>query len=276
FAEVRSVNVEAGRFYDWGDEQAGRRVAFLGSNIKKQLFSSRTAVGETIFLNDIPYAIIGVMTAKDQNSCYDGWDVDKIFVPFSAILHDFPNKPPALPTALDQLLVVPKSLEDHESCKYQVKRALGRLHNFDPLDKEASPVWDTVEGAKAFTKLMDAMKYFLGAIGITTLLLGGLGVMNVMLVAVRERTREGGGRQFPRHPSAVFRRDAHHCFPQRRGRNGDGLRTLRARQLDPHAPLLRGHAADMAIRDDFVCGAGHCSGAFRPLPRHPRGRRRPD
>jgi putative ABC transport system permease protein len=195
FAEVRSVKVEAGRFYDWGDEQAGRRVAFLGSNIKKQLFSSRAAIGETIYLEDIPYTVIGVMTSKDQNSCYDGWDVDKIFVPFSAILHDFPSKPPALATDLDQLLVVPNSLDDHETCKYQVKRALGRLHNFDPLDKEAAPVWDTVEGAKAFTKLMDAMKYFLGAIGITTLLLGGIGVMNVMLVAVRERTREIGVRK---------------------------------------------------------------------------------
>jgi putative ABC transport system permease protein len=91
--------------------------------------------------------------------------------------------------------VVPKSLPDHETCKWQVKRALGRLHNFDPSDKEASPVWDTVEGTKAFEKLMDAMKYFLGAIGITTLLLGGLGVMNVMLVAVRERTREIGVRK---------------------------------------------------------------------------------
>jgi putative ABC transport system permease protein len=195
FAEVRSVKVETGRFYDWGDEQAGRRVAFLGTNVKKQLFASRAAIGETVFLNDIPYTVIGVMTAKDQNSCYDGWDVDKIFVPFSAMLHDFPNQPPALPTALDHLLVVPKSLPDHETCKYQVKRALGRLHSFDPLDKEASPVWDTVEGAKAFEKLMDAMKYFLGAIGITTLLLGGLGVMNVMLVAVRERTREIGVRK---------------------------------------------------------------------------------
>jgi putative ABC transport system permease protein len=111
------------------------------------------------------------------------------------MINDFPGKPPALPTALDQLLVVPQSLDDHETCKAQVKRALGRLHNFDPLDKEASPVWDTVENAKAFEKLMDAMKYFLGAIGITTLLLGGIGVMNVMLVAVRERTREIGVRK---------------------------------------------------------------------------------
>ena len=195
FAEIRSITVQEGRFYDWGDEDAGRRVAFLGSNIKKQLFSSRAAIGETIALNGIPYTVIGVMAAKDQNSSYDGWDVDKVFVPFSAMLHDFPSKPPLLPTNVDQLLVVPKSLPEHENCKFQVKRALGRMHRFDPLDKEATPVWDTVEGAKAFEKLMDAMKYFLGAMGITTLLLGGIGVMNVMLVAVRERTREIGVRK---------------------------------------------------------------------------------
>jgi putative ABC transport system permease protein len=195
FAEIRSLSVEAGRFYDWSDQEAGRRVAFLGSNIKKQLFASRPAVGETIFLNEIPYTVIGVMAAKDQNSSYNGWDVDKIFVPFSAILRDFPNKPPALPTSISQLLVAPQSLPDHETCKWQVKRTLARLHKFDPLDKEALPIWDTVEEAKAFATLIAAMKYFLGAIGITTLLLGGIGVMNVMLVAVRERTREIGVRK---------------------------------------------------------------------------------
>lgn len=195
FAEIRSIKVGEGRYYDWGDEREGRRVAFLGSNVKKQLFASRPAVGESIYINDLPYTVIGVMESKDQNSSYDGWDVDKIFVPFSAILRDFPNRPPQLPDSVDQLLVTPKSLEEHEACKWQVRRALGRIHDFDPRDKEAAPIWDTVEGAKAFQVLMDSMKYFLGAVGCTTLLLGGMGVMNVMLVAVRERTREIGVRK---------------------------------------------------------------------------------
>jgi putative ABC transport system permease protein len=69
------------------------------------------------------------------------------------------------------------------------------MHNFDPLDKEACPIWDTVQEAKAFRQMTDGMKYFLGAVGIVTLFLGGLGVMNVMMVAVRERTREIGVRK---------------------------------------------------------------------------------
>jgi putative ABC transport system permease protein len=72
---------------------------------------------------------------------------------------------------------------------------LGRLHNFNPLDKEACPIWDTVQEAKAFRQMTDGMKYFLGAVGVVTLFLGGLGVMNVMMVAVRERTREIGVRK---------------------------------------------------------------------------------
>jgi putative ABC transport system permease protein len=152
-------------------------------------------VGESVHLNDFPYVVVGVMAQKKQDSSYDGWDVNKIFVPFAAMRRDFPEKPPGTPTTFDQLLVTPKSVEQHEACKYEVRRALGRMHNFDANDKEACPIWDTVQEAKAFRQMTDGMKYFLGAVGIVTLFLGGLGVMNVMMVAVRERTREIGVRK---------------------------------------------------------------------------------
>jgi putative ABC transport system permease protein len=195
FADIRSVTVAEGRFYDWDDQVQARRVAFLGSNVKKQLFATRPALGETLLIKEIPYTVIGVMAVKYQNSSYDGWDVDKVFVPFSSAMRDFRNKPPAIPDSIDHLLVTPRSLEQHEACKWEVRQALGRIHGFDPRDKEAAAIWDTVEEAKAFRILIESMKYFLGAVGITTLILGGIGVMNVMLVAVRERTREIGVRK---------------------------------------------------------------------------------
>jgi putative ABC transport system permease protein len=111
------------------------------------------------------------------------------------MLRDFPEKPPSTAHAINRLLVTPKSIDDHEACKWQVRRALARLHNFDPLDKEAAGFWDTLEETKAFRAMTDSMKYFLGAVGLVSLFLGGIGVMNVMLVAVRERTREIGVRK---------------------------------------------------------------------------------
>jgi len=195
FAEIRSIDIAQGRFYSWDDLHDKRRVAILGSEIKKQLFGSRNPIGETVAINDQPYIVIGVMKNKDQDSSYDGWDVNKIFIPFTVMQEDFPNKPPATPLSVDRLLVQPRSVQDHEACKGEIRASLGRLHNFDPTDKEAAGIWDTLAEAEAFTKMTDGMKYFLGAVGITTLFLGGIGVMNVMLVAVRERTREIGVRK---------------------------------------------------------------------------------
>ncbi|MCS7315657.1 MAG: ABC transporter permease [Bryobacterales bacterium] len=195
FAEIRTIPVAEGRFYHWDDVREARRVAFLGSDARKQLFGSRPALGETVYLAGIPYLVIGVMQHKEQDSSYDGRDISKVFVPFPSALRDFPNPPPLKPDSVDRLLVTPRPLEHHEACKWQVRPALARLHDFDPRDEEAAGIWDTVENAKAFHRLTDGMKYFLGAIGLVSLLLGGIGVMDVMLVAVRERTREIGIRK---------------------------------------------------------------------------------
>jgi putative ABC transport system permease protein len=206
FAYIRSLDVGQGRFYDWNDMREARRVAFLGSDAAKQLFPGRNPVGDNVYLNAFPYVVIGVMAKKKQDSSYDGWDVNKIFIPFSAMRRDFPDKPPGTPTTFDQLLVTPKSVEQHEACKHEVRVALARMHRYDPTDKEACPIWDTVQEAQAFKTMTDGMKYFLGAVGIVTLLLGGIGVMNVMLVAVRERTREIGVRKAIGAPAKVILR----------------------------------------------------------------------
>ena len=195
FAYIRSIGIAQGRFYNWNDQAKGHRVAFLGSDVRKQLFASKTAVGKTVYLNDIPYTIIGIMQSKEQNNSYDGMDVTKVYVPFSAMEQDFPDLPPAPQRSIDNLLVTPKSFADDEACQAQVRRSLGLIHNFDPRDKEAASIWDTVENAREFRTMTDGMKYFLGAVGLVSLLLGGIGVMNIMLVAVRERTREIGVRK---------------------------------------------------------------------------------
>lgn len=195
FAEIRSLDVGAGGFYTWQDVRENRRVAFLGAEINKQLFPQGGAIGQNIYIQGIPYVVIGVMRDKKQDSSYDGWDVQKIFIPFPVMREDLPNKPPQTPHSIDRMLVQPRGVAEHENCKHQLKAALARLHGFDPADKDAISNWDTLEEAKAFAAMTDGMKYFLGAVGVTTLLLGGLGVMNVMLVAVRERTREIGIRK---------------------------------------------------------------------------------
>jgi len=206
FQEVRSIDVAEGRWYTWQDVAEKRRVAFLGSEAKKQLYASRTALGETIYIQDIPYTVIGVMRDKKQNSSYDGWDVNKVFIPFSIMQQDLPNAPPATARSVDRLLVTPVNVDAHEACKHEIRVALGRIHGFDPNDKEAAGIWDTLEEAKSFQRMTDGMKYFLGAVGIMTLFLGGIGVMNVMLVAVRERTREIGVRKAIGAPAKLILR----------------------------------------------------------------------
>lgn len=195
FAEIRSIDVAQGRFYSQADCDGARPVAFLGSDAKKQLFGDRNALGATIYLRGKPYTVIGVMRPKEQDSSYDGQDIQKVFIPFSRMIADFPNVPPARPDSVDRLLVAARSFDHHLECKRELRASLARIYDCDPRDEDALYIWDTIENTKSFNQLSLGMKYFLGAVGIATLLIGGIGVMNVMLVAVRERTREIGLRK---------------------------------------------------------------------------------
>jgi hypothetical protein len=195
FTEIRSITIEQGRFYNNEDNAQARRVAFLGSDTKKQLFADREAMGQSIEMNGTPYVIIGIMKTKNQNSSYDGFDTRKIFIPFNSMRRDFPNKPPAVEHTVDRLLVSPLSLETHRQCVREVRRTLARLHNFDSRDLEAASIWDTVKQAEANRMIIVGMQLFMGAVGIATLFLG---------TNARDRRAQGARRDAGIDPAAIL------------------------------------------------------------------------
>jgi putative ABC transport system permease protein len=197
YPELRTIPIAGGRFLSDGDEREGRRVAVIGENVRKQLFGGRPEViGAEIRLAGIPFTVIGMSPDKKQNSSYNGSDADKVFVPYSTMLRDLPPKDPTwLEGILSDIIYTPASLDDWKGAQAQVRRVLGRNHRFDPTDQGAIRMWDTVEGAELVASIFNSMTAFLGTIAFVTLTLGGVGVMNIMLVSVTERTREIGLRK---------------------------------------------------------------------------------
>ncbi len=197
FSKIRTIPVKAGRFLNEGDNSEARRVCVLGHNVRKQLYGDRSiVVGTEVRLNGLPYEVAGICPDKNQTSSYSSMDVDNIYIPYSALVRDVPPKDPNFePGILDDLIYVPKSLGQWKDAQHQVRSILGRNHGFDPLDERAAPMWDTVENAELVDGIFTSMTAFLATIAAVTLTLGGIGVMNIMLVTVTERTPEIGLRK---------------------------------------------------------------------------------
>lgn len=196
YPELRTIPIGAGRFFSETDEKNGERVCVIGVDVGKQLFGARTdVVGREVAINSIPYRIIGVMADKEQNSSYSGLDEKKVWLPYTTMTRDVPPLKYYVPGYLDQILYQPRSPGQFEAARAQVKKVLGRAHDFDPADESALGVWDTVESERLVEGIFDSMTVFLGFIALVTLSLGGVGVMNIMLVTVSERTREIGLRK---------------------------------------------------------------------------------
>jgi len=199
YQEFRSLKVSEGRLITNDDEREGRRVLVLGSKAYRQLFPGQPAIGATVLVKSIPYSVVGVLAEKKQNSNYSGPDNDYLFAPYSSVSRDFP--PPEKPGAgitrgyLDDIVFEVANPEEHEAAVMQVRRTLGRVRHFDPLDKDALFIWDTMDGAKQLARIFGVVTIFFGCVAIVTLCLGGIGVMNIMLVSVTERTREIGTRK---------------------------------------------------------------------------------
>jgi putative ABC transport system permease protein len=197
YQDFRSLKLESGRLITDEDEREARRVVVLGSAARQQLFSGQPAVGSMVSIKGIPYAVVGVLEKKKQNSNYSGPDNDYLFAPYSAVARDFPppEKPGIVKGHLDDLVFQVADPQTHEDAVLQVRRVLGRVHHFDATDKDALFIWDTMEGAKLLDNIFAVVTLFFGCVAIVTLCLGGIGVMNIMLVSVTERTREIGVRK---------------------------------------------------------------------------------
>ncbi len=194
YMQMRTIDVaKGGRQINEGDNRNALRVCILGDEVKEQLFNKNSAVGKTVAIGGLPYLIIGELIPKDQNSNYSGPDRQMIYLPFYAIARDFP-----IPRAsegrfqLSNLILQPHSEGEGDAAELQVRRVLGKIKGFDPVDKDALPIWNTITQARFIHKLFSSLQVFLGAVAVVTLILGGVGVMNIMLLSVEERTREIG------------------------------------------------------------------------------------
>ena len=214
---IRTIEVDRGRPISEEDCRQVRRVAVLGFDAAKQLFADRDPVGATVTLNAVPYVVIGRVRKKQQDSNYQGQDDGRFFIPYETARKDFPlpgsmNTQDHLSTIIaapyphvtDQMrrlieretnMISFVGLNARGPVEADVRRILSKRHDFDPGDIEAISFWNTAVEAVMFDKMIASMDEFFVAVAVVTLLLGGIGVMNIMLVALRERTREIGVRK---------------------------------------------------------------------------------
>jgi len=187
FEEMRTYYPQRNsRFINTLDLKNKRRVVFLGTDLKERLFEDEDAVGKTILINSVPFLVIGVMIDKLQHSMYSGPDVDKAAIPFSTFQAIYGYK------YLQRLIYKPKDLSQAEAVKEEVYKVLAQRYKFDPTDKQALEVWDTLEFEDLMSKIFIGIEVFLGIVGGLTLIVAGVGVANIMYVSAKKRTKEIG------------------------------------------------------------------------------------
>ena len=175
-----------GRFLNADDVADGRKVAFIGWKVATDLFGGADAVGRTIVVNRVPFTVVGVLQKKIQDSMYQGPDADQIYLPFYSY-RQLDNR-----RRINQIHIQPREASQSKLIESRVKTLLGRKYRFDPDDRYATSFWNTIEDAKEGQAIFKGIEIFLGIIGALTLLIGAVGVTNLMYAAAKERTKEIG------------------------------------------------------------------------------------
>ncbi len=191
--QIRYFPVAEGRWLNQDDLDQAHRVVVLGDETRKQLFTGEAAVGSYIVLNGTRFEVVGTIEriGKGENTNRNLF----MLIPFTTMRQLFPVNLADQPTAISAINYQPRSRELHDAAKLEIHKVVARNHNFDWHNADAFDEFDTIKTQDAIGGIFDAMDRFLGSVGLVTLALGAIGVVNIMLVAVAERTPEIGLRK---------------------------------------------------------------------------------
>ena len=182
YGRMRRLDTSEGSFFSEADDFTHTRVAVIGSDVRKKLFSGQNALAESIRLDGISYQVIGVLKHQVQNG--DDNINAHVYIPFSAMSD--------LAKTYYLNSVVMEYEGDHAKVVQAVRTSMGFHHSFDPKDQRAIFVFDVFADLLDLRVISTGIKILLGFIGLLTLGIGGVGLMNIMLVSVTQRTREIG------------------------------------------------------------------------------------
>jgi putative ABC transport system permease protein len=189
YGEMRNEVPSEGRWISATDELERRRVCFLGGRIREQLFSGRPAVGEYVSIGGVRFEVIGVMQRKIQLSNYFSSDDDSTWIPYSAAGDLWNTRYGAV------LVFAPVAPQFEKKAMAQVLEAIATRQNFSPTDPKALQMFGRDEFRPVIDAITIGLEVLLAFVGALTLGIGGVGVMNIMLVSVEERIREIGLRR---------------------------------------------------------------------------------
>ena len=194
FPEIRNLPIAQGRFLNEEDLAHRRQVVVLGQKMEKLLFPGYPSLGAFITLNGYRFQVIGV--AKKIGRGNNDGDNQRIYIPLSTMQEFFPMTGDNIPQdAVTSIQYQPLTEDLNETAKMEVHKIIAARHGFDPNAKEAFEEWDTIKSQRMVGLIFTAMDIFLGGVGIVTLTLGAVGIINIMLVTVTERTKEIGLRK---------------------------------------------------------------------------------
>ena len=206
YGPMRRLEVEEGRYFTEADYNEHRRVLVMGPEAARKIFLGRPALGATVSVNGQTFEVVGVLRLKIQDSSNNCQDNNCVFMPYPTARDAMDMRDP------DMILFQPLDPAQNKQAILAVRTVLARRHGFDPKDEKAVPGWDTIEDSAELRNFTLGLDVLLGMIGALTLGVGGVGVMNIMLVSVTERTREIGLRKAlgarPRHILTQFLAEA--------------------------------------------------------------------